>query len=119
LAKRRGESARAASLWHELLTDPKETVFACEQLAIHYERRARDLVRALEFAQLGLKTLQRQFGAPRDPFVVLRHTRQQEKFVCRLDRLRHRMKSADAAVEAPLLAQATAATSTNFRHRAR
>jgi hypothetical protein len=119
MAKRRGESAHAASLWHELVTDPQETVFACEQLAIHYERHARDFVRALEFAQLGLKTLQRQFGASRDPFAGARHTRQQQKFVSRLDRLQHRMKSVDAAVDAPLLAQATAATGTNSRHHAR
>jgi uncharacterized protein YprB with RNaseH-like and TPR domain len=114
MAKRRGDRERAASLLQELVANPEETVFACEQLAMHYERHTRDLARAVEFAQLGLKTLQRQFGSSRDPYAGTRLRRMEEKFVCRLERLRHRMKRADTA---PLLARTTAAGSD--RHRAR
>src|SRR5580658_4466567 len=38
MAKRRGERERAAALWQELAANPQDTVFACEQLAMHYER---------------------------------------------------------------------------------
>jgi len=59
-AKRRGDHAQAASLWHEIVTsDPAEGVHACEQLAIHYERRVKDHARALEFAQLALAELRK------------------------------------------------------------
>lgn len=61
LTKRRGEHENAAALWYELLTgassaDP-HAIQACEQLAIHYERRLKDPARALEFANLGLARL--------------------------------------------------------------
>ncbi len=108
MAKRRGDRERAASLLHELVANPQETVFACEQLAMHYERHLRDLARAMEFAQLGLKTLQRQFGSLRDPYASTRYRQMEEKFVCRLERLQHRMKSADAASQ---LSRTTAASS--------
>jgi uncharacterized protein YprB with RNaseH-like and TPR domain len=59
-AKRRGEHARAAELWHEIVAgEPGEGVHACEQLAIYYERRVRDDARALEFAQLALVELRK------------------------------------------------------------
>jgi hypothetical protein len=96
-------------LWQKLLADPQETVLACEQLAIHYERHIRDFARAAEFAQLGLKSLQRQMADSRDPYTSARHGRLQEKFICRLARLRHRIRSADGADGAPLPVQAAAA----------
>ena len=59
-AKRRGEHARATELWHEIVAgDPAEGVHACEQLAIHYERRVKDDARALKFAQLALAELRK------------------------------------------------------------
>jgi hypothetical protein len=59
-AKRRGDHTQAAALWHEIVTvDPAEGVHACEQLAIHYERRVKDHARALEFAQLALAELRK------------------------------------------------------------
>lgn len=112
MAKRRGDRERAASLLHELVANPQETVFACEQLAVHYERHQRDFVRAVEFAQLGLKTLRRQFGTLQHSYATTRHRRMEEKFVCRLQRLQHRMKCADAA---PPLAQAIAAADSDGR----
>jgi uncharacterized protein YprB with RNaseH-like and TPR domain len=105
MAKRRGEREDAASLLHELLANPEETVFACEQLAIYYERHARHLPRALEFAELGLKTLQRQIGRSRDPYASARYARHADKFVCRVNRLQHRIRSADGSA-APRLARA-------------
>ena len=62
MAKRRGDVERAAALWLELVHDPLDGVAACEHLAIYYERNARDLQRAVEFAQLALAKLQRQFA---------------------------------------------------------
>ena len=59
-AKRCGEHERAAELWHEIVgSDASEGVHACAQLAIHYERRAKNHERALEFAQLALAELRK------------------------------------------------------------
>jgi uncharacterized protein len=109
MAKRRGDREHALSLWHTLVADPQETVFACEQLAVYYERHARDFMRALEFAKLGLHTLQRQFGSSRDPLRAARARRLKEKFVCRVKRLKHRINSDDASSGAPLLTSAAVA----------
>jgi hypothetical protein len=63
LAKRRGDHEAAAVLWHDLVTDlnvaSHDGIRACEQLSIHYERRAKDIPRAAEFAQLALAKLKR------------------------------------------------------------
>ena len=104
MAKRRGDREHAASLWHALVADPQETVFACEQLAVYYERHMRDFMRALEFAKLGLRTLQRQFGSSHDPLRAARDQHSREKFVCRVKRLQHRINSENASSGAPLLA---------------
>jgi tetratricopeptide (TPR) repeat protein len=68
-AKRRGEYAQAAELWHEMVAnDPAEGVHACEQLAMHYERRVKDDVRALEFARLAIAELRKaRWLASRSP----------------------------------------------------
>src|SRR5437879_6878563 len=44
MAKRRGQHADAAAIWLEIADDPHDGVRACEQLAIYYERHARDRV---------------------------------------------------------------------------
>jgi uncharacterized protein len=93
MAKRRGDRDLAVSLWQELLADPQETVFASEQLAIHYERHVRDFSLALEFAELALKTLRCKINAPRDPFSSARYSRLAGKLMCRIQRLRHRISS--------------------------
>ena len=87
LAKRRGDHAAAAKLWLELAADPEDGVLACEQLAIHYERRAKDPARAAEFAQLGLAKLQRARAQTRDRYSASRAARLAEKFTIRIDRL--------------------------------
>jgi uncharacterized protein len=92
LAKRRGDHAAAAALWLELVTDPQDGVLACEQLAIHYERRAKDPARASEYARLGLAKLQRMRGHTRDPYAAARETRFAEKLLGRINRLEDKTK---------------------------
>jgi uncharacterized protein len=116
MAKRRGDVQRAAELWNELVANPQETVLACEQLAIHYERHAQDFARAMEFTQLGLKALRRAAGL-RDPYARARQGRLERKFVCRLERLRHRTSSVDTATNTPLLARVAVASGSRQRTR--
>jgi len=111
MAKRRGDGDAAAALWCELAADPADGLEACEQLAIHYERKAKDLQQALGFAQLALAKLQRQRTPSRDLYVRERSRRLEEKLMCRVERLRHRIKRSDAATRAPLLAKPAAAGS--------
>jgi len=105
MAKRRGDGESAATLWHELAGDPADGIEACEQLAIHYERRAKDLEQALEFAQLALAKLRRQRTPSRDPYALERTRRLEEKLMCRVERLRHRIGRSNATAQAPLLAK--------------
>ena len=109
LARRRGDVEKAASLWLELVHDPQDGVAACEHLAIHYERNARDLQRAAEFAQLALAKLQRQCAHSRDPYETARAARAVKKLLCRLGRLRHRIERSSGRAHAPLLTQSAAA----------
>ncbi len=87
LAKRRGDHVTAAARWLELVGDSQDGVLACEQLAIHYERRAKDLARAAEFARLGLAKLQRVRAHSRDPYAATSASRHAEKFLNRISRL--------------------------------
>jgi uncharacterized protein YprB with RNaseH-like and TPR domain len=100
LAKRRGDHDAAAELWLELAADPQDGVLACEQLAIHYERRAKDPARAIEFARLGLAKLRRMSVHTRDPYTAARAARFAEKSLIRINRLegRTRNKSEKRAV---------------------
>jgi hypothetical protein len=93
LAKRRGDHAAAVALWIELSADSQDGILACEQLAIHYERRAKDPARAAEFARLGLAKLQRTRSRSRDPNVVARAGRLAEKFLSRISRLEGEVRS--------------------------
>jgi uncharacterized protein YprB with RNaseH-like and TPR domain len=106
MVKRRGEPERARKLWEELVSDAQDGVLACEKLAIHFERCVKELLRALEFAELGLAKVQRQRTLSRDPYTTGRMAQWEQKFVCRLTRLRHRIKQEDSAEQAPLLANA-------------
>ncbi|MGB7844922.1 MAG: ribonuclease H-like domain-containing protein [Candidatus Acidiferrum sp.] len=117
MAKRRGDLERAAGLWHKLVGNAQETILACEQLAIHYERHERDFARAMEFTQLGLRTLQGKLAGSRDPYISVRQGRLERKFVCRLERLRHRINSANAAPGACLLDNATTVYGSRLRTR--
>jgi hypothetical protein len=93
LAKRRGDHAAAAALWLELVADPQDGVLACEQLAIHYERRAKDSGRATEFARLGLAKLQRLRSSARDPYAAARAARLAEKLLSRIKRLESKARA--------------------------
>ena len=111
LAKRRGAYDEAAKLWHELLSDSDDVVFACEQLAIHYERRVKDSVRAEEFARLGFATLQSAFARTRNPLEASRAARLLETFRIRITRLERKValrKSATGEILSPKVAKAKA-----------
>jgi uncharacterized protein len=107
LAKRRGDHAAAAVLWHELATDMTgnglDAIHACEQLAVYYERRMKDLHRADEFARLALAGVKRLRGSSRDPYVAARLARLEQRFLNRVARLQHRMALASGATPLPLL----------------
>ncbi len=116
LAKRRGDTEAAASLWHQLVSDQRDSIFACEQLAIHYERREKNYERALEFTQLALLKIFRQRLPSRDPSAMARAAGLQKKLTCRLDRLRHRIERRKLASSEPLLASSAVAVP-GGRHR--
>jgi uncharacterized protein YprB with RNaseH-like and TPR domain len=107
LAKRRGDHAAAAVLWHELATDMTgnalDAIDACEQLAVYYERRMKDLHRAAEFARLALARVGRLRGSSRDPYVAARLARMEQRFLNRVTRLQHRMALTTGATRLPLL----------------
>src|SRR5271169_5595307 len=87
MAKRRGEHTSAAEIWQEIVADPRDGIHACEQLAIYYERHAKDLVKAMQFATLALATLRRERANSRDPFLTARIARQEQRFLERVERL--------------------------------
>jgi uncharacterized protein len=109
MAKRRGEHARAAEIWQEIVGDPQDGVYACEQLAIHYERRAKDMSRATEFAQLALAKLRRQRNFSRDPYIAARCARLEQEFLQRVARLQQRMKTHSDSAKPSLLARSQSA----------
>jgi uncharacterized protein YprB with RNaseH-like and TPR domain len=92
MAKRRGQHQQAAEIWQEIADDPQDGVHACEQLAIYYERHAKDFSRAAESAELGLAKLRRQRSSSRDPYLAARSARIEQRILHRLARLRHRIK---------------------------
>ena len=60
MAKRKGDHAVAAELWHEIAANSQDGIHACEQLAIYYERRVKDYEKAMEYARLVRVLLQKQ-----------------------------------------------------------
>lgn len=93
MAKRRGDAASAAELWTQLVGDPQDGITACEQLAMHYERKEKEYGKALEYAELGLAKLRRVRVPLRDPYAAARVVRWEERLMRRAERLRHRMKT--------------------------
>src|SRR6266699_5805430 len=87
MAKRRGEHQRAAEIWLDMVADLHEGIHACEQLAIYYERHAKDLAKAAQFAKLAVATLRRQRANSRDPFLTARFARLENRFLQRVARL--------------------------------
>jgi uncharacterized protein len=107
LAKRRGDDDQAVVLWHQLAAettvDVEESVHACAQLAIHYERRAKNLPRAMEFATLALAKVSHLRSSSREPQAAAHFSRMEEQFLNRVARLQHRMALAAGARSFPLL----------------
>jgi uncharacterized protein len=93
LAKRRGDFDQAAALWHELATEDKDDIHACEQLAIYYERRVKDVERALAFAQLAVAKARRLRAISRDHAALARVHRREEALRNRVARLQRRAAS--------------------------
>ena len=95
MAKRRGEHQRAATIWEEMVRDPQDEGHACEQLAIYYEHRVKDLQRAIEYAKLGLAKVKRQRTASlrnaHDPDLAARFARWEKHFIERLARLERKV----------------------------
>ncbi|HKW31788.1 MAG TPA: ribonuclease H-like domain-containing protein [Candidatus Acidoferrum sp.] len=91
MAKRRGEHQQAAKIWEEMVVNSQDEVHACEQLAIYYERRVKDVPRATEYAKLGLAKLRREragsLRGPIDLYVGARLAGQEKSFNARLARL--------------------------------
>ena len=91
MAKRRGEHGQAAEIWEEMVRNSQEEIHACEQLAIYYERRVKDIRRAMEYARLGLAKLRRRRAASlrgsSDPYLAARFARQERTLNARLERL--------------------------------
>ncbi|PYU44673.1 MAG: hypothetical protein DMG54_08340 [Acidobacteria bacterium] len=87
MAKRRGEHERAAEIWLDMVADLHEGIHACEQLAIYYERHAKDLAKAAQFAKLAVAALRRQRANSRDLLLTARFARLEEKFLQRVARL--------------------------------
>ncbi len=115
-AKRRGDHDHAVSLWQELVsesansaaeeTDALDGIHACEQLAMYYERRARDLGRAVEFICLALAKVKQLRAASRSLYATPKFARLEEKLLNRAARLQHRMESKRKNADAlPLLQQ--------------
>jgi uncharacterized protein len=90
MAKRRGEHARAAEIWLEIVSDSHDGVHACEQLAIYYERHAKNAAKARQFAKLAVATLRRQLAGCCDPLFTTRLMRLEKKFLQRIARLEKR-----------------------------
>jgi hypothetical protein len=103
LAKRDGDFTCSAALWEQLAADPNDGIHACEQLAIHYEHRARDLPRALEYAQLALAKLRRLRRLPSSPLSAARAARLEAQLARRLARLERRLGIRKPALQKRLI----------------
>jgi uncharacterized protein YprB with RNaseH-like and TPR domain len=106
-AKRRGDCRTAVALWQQLASEPtpdsRDSIHACEQLAIYYERRLKDFARAAEFARLALTKVGRIRVNSNDRYAMVQATRLEEKLQSRLRRLSQRA-AAKARAQASLLA---------------
>jgi uncharacterized protein YprB with RNaseH-like and TPR domain len=119
MAKRRGEHDRAAEIWQEIVADPQDGIYACEQLAIHFERHAKNLSRAAELAQLGLAKLRCQRSASRDSYLAARSIQREQKFLHRIARLRHQMQISDGLATPLALSHSTGEPEAKSRYRPR
>lgn len=108
MAKRRGDHAAAVALWKSLLQGNQSAIEACEQLAIHFERREKDIKLAVEYAQLGLAKLRSGSVRLRDPFSEARILRQEKNLLRRVARLEQRLANSQPELQPEHSAAATA-----------
>jgi uncharacterized protein YprB with RNaseH-like and TPR domain len=105
MAKRRGEHHKAAKIWEQLLLDEERKALACEELAIHHERRCKNLKPAVEFARLGLKHLRRPTARHGLTAMNSGELQRLERLHKRVQRLEKRIASIAARAATPLLRQ--------------
>ena len=108
MARRRGDHAAAAELWKSLLQGNRNAVEACERLAIHFERREKNLQLAVEYVQLGLARLRSGGQHLRDPFAEARILRQETSLLRRLARLERRFATLQPQMQPERSTAATA-----------
>jgi len=101
-AKRRGEHEQAAKLWHELAADDSLGIYACVQLAIYYERRAKRLETALEFARLALAKVRRLRTNLLDRAATTCNPRLEQTILSRIARLEHRIRMSGVLPTLPM-----------------
>lgn len=106
LAKARGDHQQAAALWHEIASDPRDGVLACEQLAIYYERRIKDHSRAAEFAKLALAKIRLNRAKTREPFLASPNPSQESRLLRRVERLERKLSSSGNTPDATLISPA-------------
>src|SRR5437667_9715179 len=87
MAKRRGQHERAVEIWLDMVADLHEGIHACEQLAIYYERHAKDPAKAAQFAKLAVATVRQHRANSRDLLLTARFARLEKKFLQRVARL--------------------------------
>jgi len=118
LAKRCGDHQQAADVWLELTADSQEAANACEQLAIHYERREKDIARAAEFATLALAKVRQAGSRSRDVYNTARSHRAEERILRRIGRLQRRLHASQEKEQAPLLSRLEHVPATTGKRRA-
>ncbi len=102
MAKREGDHATAIAHWEELLGTSREGIEAYEQLAIYYERHAREPLRAADIAREALAELRRALRAG----LIAQHVqiRARARFERRLARLERKLSCENSPRSRELLA---------------
>lgn len=95
MSKRRGEHAKAAEIWEELLQDPDCLVVSCDELALYHELRTKDFGKALEYSLLGMKELSRQKAGSKYGMLEAGGLPRMERLMKRISRLKRRVGAVD------------------------
>src|SRR5256885_17215363 len=72
-----------SEIWLDMVADLHEGIHASEQLAIYYERHAKDPAKAAQFAKLAVATVRRQRANSRDLLLTARVARLEGKILQR------------------------------------
>ncbi len=91
MAKRKGDHGHAAEIWHALVDDSQDSLHACEQLAIYYEKRVKDYQKALEFARRA-HVICRSRGGHASIFTQSQYARREDASIRRINRLERRLR---------------------------